>query len=322
MTREESRVDYVSLAQMLDCWQVQPELSTYILLAQQLEGTAGNLRDIMTGGYCQVLHGVIMAYIVAESSRWMTDDKERYHVHGIFAAWVAGNIISKFNDQIQSLASQEKVLQSLPGSMKSKIQTFSFSVVTAALIHDIGGEKPSDKDSASADLNLVKAIFAELKTIGRNTQEIILGYILTDYDNPNNPAHFTVHGAMKFDASEVPLGSLIVIVSDLLQIGAFDYLDRVVDDLHFPIDKRPPAYLLLLAVSIHELAQRLAIEHPVEIIPEEIRERVVGILTNSDHYNWEDPPYDPATQERPFDNPESLRDHICSLLGIEIPQRK
>ena len=301
-----SKVGETCLEEMLSCWRVASESSTYALFLMQLEENLGNL--LVSVPHCMTLQAITVRYIEIESSRWRDGETERYHAHGIFAAWVAGNIISRFNNQIQTLAGEERVV--------------NFSVIIAALLHDIGGVQSIGRDSASANLALLNDIFSEHNIIGY-IREVILEYTrFTDYDNPENPAHFTVRGAIKFDTRLIPLGSLIVIISDLLQIGAKDFLVRIVDDLHFPIDKRPPAYLLLLALSIRELARRLGVEHPTDIIPEEIRKRVIGILTNSDHYNWEDPPYDPATQERFFDNPKSLRDHICGLLGIEVPPEK
>lgn len=305
-------------------WLIREDIPTYDLFLGDLE-TKG--KAFLGQNKRIALKNLANVYREFEAKRWSTG-KEKYHTHGIYSAWIALDIISRYRKKLEVTLKAEGILEkatcvSVFGDEEVYSHIF-YSMLISAILHDIDGSKEKEEVSASPDERAVKTFVQNMHMIeDKCMKEIVRLTRLTDYKE-KNPIFFDRKGGVKFIPQDVPTQALIIVISDLLQIGAVDYFERLKTELELPTETFPPNILLLVGKLLKEFSSRLRIEKPVDVIPFEIRDRVLSIFKNSEKYDWKWPPRDytsggllVGSDDNVEWKKEFFHNYLLTLLGIE-----
>ncbi|MBN2015358.1 hypothetical protein JW766_00825 [Candidatus Dojkabacteria bacterium] len=272
------------------CWLVKKGVSTYELLLSIFNSSK---EELFKGRYYDLIKKLAAEYRDIESQRWAKGGKERYHTHGLFSEWVACKMILKYRTQIIDRLKKESsecysYFYKRVGEVESQ-RLLLFMIMVASMYHDVGGIRDGHNVGANPDAQILHATLDKVNSLESVCRDEILKLAnFTGYDNKRNAAYFSYEGGFKFEPEKISIGGIIVIVSDLLQIGALDYRERVEKDLGLTPYMVPYTYVKLCAFSMIELAQMLKERHPSNLIPEEIRDRAVKILVSEKAYEWRD----------------------------------
>ncbi|GEM_PF-4358466 len=160
---------------------------------------------------------------------------EKYHTHSFLAGFWAITILEKL---------QEKQGENFDFEQ-------AFLVVASALVHDLGAKIKEKDNSASPEIKKIRKVLQESKFSRKFIRQIIATIGKTKYDNEKNPAYWNFTKLSRYETEKLLLREKIVILSDLLQLLALDYRERVKNDLPIP-DKATveiPYYLFQLFIA-------------------------------------------------------------------------
>lgn len=296
-------------------WRIIPKQSTYELFLHDLETRCSHILDQQRITALQKLAG---HYRQFESQRWDVG-RETYHTHGIYSAWICMDIFVRFSQQLEeyfdadppNLSCEEGVFK------EGSFAHYVFVTIVAAMLHDVGGVHSEDHVSTNPDRSVLQRFIDKIPLLDEKSgREIICLTKLTDYKT-DGALYFDRTGKMKCSVKEISTNGLLVTISDLLQLGAIDYLKRVEHDLQLDVSTYPPQYLLILQMLLKSLAHRIHLNITASVIPEQIRQNVCSIVMDQDKYDWEQAPTDLETGEllchpqtgHPWD-PETLSPYL------------
>lgn len=164
----------------------------------------------------------------------------------------------------------------LAGQFKNINQAI-FQTILAALIHDFKGNKSEANVGAQIDKKLAKKFLDELEIPQPSINSINKLVSITDYDNSKNAVFFSYDGETKFENEQINIFELILVTSDLLQIGAIDYKNRVKKDLGIENDKLPIELLEITSKSLKLLESNLECKLNT-IFPNILRNEVLSLF--------------------------------------------
>jgi hypothetical protein len=306
-------------------WRIEDERSTIVLFIEKI----GELEEMKVISEDEAIKLCILGihYREVECERWRNNLKERYHVHGLYAAYLLASIISSYHEALSSLDIASKDLATgIEPLEQSDLSYIYFSIIGATLLHDLGGVRTTG-GSATIDQKIIVQFldgypynqnFGETtiaRLSGSDKRGILFLLPYTDYNDSENSAFFSTEGGVRFVPERISIAGLLLICADLLQIGALDYIERAVKDLSLSTDRRPPALLLLTARALKTLAERLNIKNVLEVLPESVRERTRGILLERDKY-VEVPVHD-IESGYTWKTSREVYEEIKDLLGVK-----
>jgi len=225
-----------------------------------------------------------LGYRSTESVRYiqhptLIEGMELYHTHGLVSGFAMLKMLRENAERFH------KILAG--GLTEKKLLTLGI----AATDHDVGGELEGDDKGAAAKVEHIQRLVKSSVADETLAEEIItdvnslLGF--TNYETSDRPAYFDPRTGDWSLNEQMSTEGLLMVVADFLQLGAVDYKEKVVRDLTKGSNeyKLPTSIALLFTTALKELATRIGIEKAYELIPSEMRARIIELLTDVESYD-------------------------------------
>jgi len=295
-------------------WRINSETPTIDLLKQEIDALPEYLLD--RGNKAAAIVDIETYRKAETATRFLGDDVEQYHSHGILTMWVIAKVMNQHSQKLLEYNETRPV--------RSRIFTTEEGrcVLSAGLFHDFLGVFKQGEGMASAQMAQVEEILNRSYAYGQlSVQEVKRLITGTEYEiDSQNPVRFNPDGRYRFDAPELDIFQLLVVFGDLMQIGASDYKEMVEKGLKIKFSM-PLSLALVTTMVIRELATKLGINPPYLVIPEEIRANVIHSLTNVADYDVLNLPQVSADSSEKY-SPLGLQNFTHELLGIDISGSK